>query len=113
VHRGSGYGLGGYIESSRKKFETRELDYQEGDMLYMFSDGYVHQFGGPKGKKLKMTGLIALIEAIHALPADQQQRQLIHAFDDWKGAHLQTDDALVMGIQLKASLTLQASALAA
>jgi serine phosphatase RsbU (regulator of sigma subunit) len=113
VHRGSGYGLGGYIESAQKKFETRELDFQEGDMLYMFSDGYVHQFGGPKNKKLKISGLLPLIEAIHTLPADEQQRELMRAFDDWKGAHLQTDDALVMGIQLKAALGDQAAAKAA
>ena len=68
LHKGSHFGLGAYIETSRKKFETHEIAFTEGDMLYMFSDGYVHQFGGPQNKKLKTTGLIQVLNEIMDCP---------------------------------------------
>ena len=113
LHKGSSYGLGAYIETSRKKFETREVRFTEGDMLYMFSDGYIHQFGGPLNKKLKTSGLVEILKGVHDLPTEQQHGKLVRAFEDWKGAVHQTDDVLLAGIQLKRASAVSAASQAA
>jgi serine phosphatase RsbU (regulator of sigma subunit) len=103
AHRGSGYDLGGYVDTAHKKFRTVEVPFQDGDMLYLFSDGYVHQQGGHESKKLKSTGLLQWIGSIHHLPVDEQQQRMVQLFDAWKGDHQQIDDALFIGVRLSAA----------
>lgn len=99
-YRGSRFGLGGYMESSKKQFETVEIPYNDGDMLYMFSDGYQDQFGGERGKKFKPSQLMDIFETIHKLTDEEQKDILVNTFDNWKGNNRQTDDVLVMGLGL-------------
>lgn len=99
-YRGSRFGLGGYMESSKKQFETIEIPYNEGDMLYMFSDGYQDQFGGERGKKFKPSQLLGIFEKVHKMTDEEQKDILVSTFDSWKGEGKQTDDVLVMGLGL-------------
>ncbi len=99
-YRGSRFGLGGYMDSSKKQFQTTEIPYNEGDMLYMFSDGYQDQFGGERGKKFKPSQMVDIFDKIHKLTDEEQKDILVNTFEDWKGNNKQTDDVLVMGLGL-------------
>ena len=81
-------------------FTNHVIDLLEGDMLYMFSDGYVDQFGGPKKKKLTMRNFAPLLEEIHLKPADEQKAILDERYETWRGELEQIDDVLVMGMRM-------------
>jgi serine phosphatase RsbU (regulator of sigma subunit) len=69
-------------------------------MIYIFSDGYEDQFGGPDGRKFMIRQFKELLQRIHLQPSEEQKNTLEQTFDDWKGATRQMDDVLVIGIRL-------------
>jgi ligand-binding sensor domain-containing protein/serine phosphatase RsbU (regulator of sigma subunit) len=84
----------------------REISYTEhqiaittGDTIYMSTDGYADQFGGPFGKKLKAAQLKAKLSELHEQPMEQQKQALLHVFDTWKGSLEQVDDVCIVGIR--------------
>lgn len=90
-------------------FSTHELILQKGDSIYMFTDGYADQFGGPKGKKFKYKQLdeVLLANIDHSL--DEQKQKLNSIFENWKAwpnsngdrrVLEQVDDVLMIGIKL-------------
>jgi serine phosphatase RsbU (regulator of sigma subunit) len=81
-------------------FNTHNLQLQKGDILYLFTDGYADQFGGPKGKKFKYKQLQELLLANADRPMEEQKRKLEGALDGWKGNLEQVDDILVIGIRI-------------
>jgi serine phosphatase RsbU (regulator of sigma subunit) len=81
-------------------FQGHRLQLSEGDMLYMLSDGYADQFGGPNGKKFMTRNLKELLTLIHDKEVTMQQQMLEQAFESWKGPHEQIDDILVIGIRI-------------
>lgn len=83
-----------------ESFNKQMIRFQEGDMVYLFTDGYADQFGGPKGKKFKYKKLETLLAEISNLPAEQQKEKLGHEFLTWKGDLEQVDDTLIIGIRL-------------
>ena len=83
-----------------KTFETKELQLSKGDTIYMFTDGYTDQFGGPSGKKLKMNRLQNILNDIHSRDMDEQQRVIKENFDLWKGLDNQIDDVLMIGVKI-------------
>ncbi len=83
-----------------KPFTTHSLQLSAGDSLYMFTDGYADQFGGPKGKKFKYKQLSAVICENVDLPSEKQHGQLLDTMENWKGNLEQVDDILVIGIKL-------------
>ncbi|MBL4703834.1 MAG: SpoIIE family protein phosphatase, partial [Flavobacteriales bacterium] len=96
--RGSRMSLGG--EKKSRLFEQHELDLQDGDVFYLFSDGYPDQFGGAKRKKLKISGLYEILDEVNGLPMDEQQKIVTRKILEWKGNLNQTDDILLMGIKV-------------
>ncbi|MBI3519964.1 MAG: tetratricopeptide repeat protein [Bacteroidetes bacterium] len=94
------YTIGGAIDNVEKKFSNKEMEIQKGDMIYMFSDGYPDQFGGPKNKKFKYKQVIEMLLANHHLAVNQQKLILETTFNDWKGNNEQTDDILFIGIKM-------------
>jgi serine phosphatase RsbU (regulator of sigma subunit) len=90
---------GDQIEESRR-FTVHNLGYLPNDMIYMTTDGFADQFGGPKGKKFMVRKLHTFLVAISGLPCAEQKVKLASAFNEWKGAHEQVDDVLVIGIRL-------------
>lgn len=73
---------------------------EEGDVLYLFSDGYHDQFGGKDGKKLKKSGFKEVILKMHTLPINDQLTQMESFFESWKGDRDQVDDICVIGMRL-------------
>ncbi|HPF93790.1 MAG TPA: SpoIIE family protein phosphatase, partial [Tenuifilaceae bacterium] len=69
------------------------------DMIYMFTDGYADQFGGPEGKKYKFRRFRHLLLNVHKYPLDVQRKLLIGSINEWKGDMEQVDDILIIGIK--------------
>ncbi len=81
-------------------FRTRTIEAQPGDMLYLYTDGFADQFGGPAGKKFKETNLRTLLASIAHLPVEEQKLQLDETFENWRGELEQIDDTLVIGVRM-------------
>ena len=81
-------------------FKRNDINILRNDIIYMFSDGYADQFGGPNCKKYKYATLKALLLKIHKLPLTKQEEKLRKEFNDWKGAGPQIDDVLILGLKL-------------
>ncbi|MBS1637928.1 MAG: SpoIIE family protein phosphatase [Bacteroidetes bacterium] len=80
-------------------FNTYEFPVKKGDCIYLFTDGYADQFGGPKGKKFKYKQLEELLLEIHRKPFAEQQEILNQRFESWRGNLEQVDDVLITGIK--------------
>ncbi len=81
-------------------FTNHVIKYQKNDIIYMFSDGYMDQFGGEKGRKLKSKHFQELLVTIHKKPMPEQKELLDNFLAKWKGEREQLDDILVIGIKL-------------
>lgn len=90
--------IGRYFE--KKPFTNHEIQMQEGDCIYMFSDGYIDQFGGPAGKKFMRSRLRELLIDIHQKPMVIQKLLLEEALHKWKGDKDLIDDICVFGTRL-------------
>ncbi len=83
-----------------KEFTNHVIPYEKGDIIYMFSDGYMDQFGGEHGRKLKSSKFQELLYSIHEKPMAQQQETLDQFINKWRGDIEQLDDIIVIGIKL-------------
>ncbi len=93
-------GTGGIMGNDAEiNYSSQMIDCCDGDMFYMFSDGYVDQFGGPEYKKFKHRRFKQLLLYIHKLPAKDQKSMLNRRILEWKGANDQTDDISVIGFE--------------
>ncbi len=92
----------GYDEYASGDFTTVSLQLQKGDMLYIFSDGYADQFGGPKGKKFRYGPFKELMTRIHEQALEDQKEELDRTFEEWKeeSEQEQIDDVVVIGIRI-------------
>lgn len=81
-------------------FNLYNLPAGKGDMIYLYTDGYADQFGGPKGKKFKYKTLNDLLLQISAKPLTQQKDELENVFAEWKSQLEQVDDVCVLGIRI-------------
>jgi serine phosphatase RsbU (regulator of sigma subunit) len=81
-------------------YTNHEIQLYPGDMIYLFSDGYADQFGGPIGKKFKYTRFRELLLNISSLSCEEQKERLKKDFVDWKGGLEQVDDILVIGVRV-------------
>lgn len=84
----------------RSRFPTHTLTVHPGDRLYLMTDGFADQFGGPWGKKFKSKALRELLLQLHQRPLAEQKQLLAAAFDTWKGDLEQVDDVTLIGIGL-------------
>jgi ligand-binding sensor domain-containing protein/serine phosphatase RsbU (regulator of sigma subunit) len=100
--KGSRSSIGGQLDDDRveKEFIDQEFQLKKGDIIYMFSDGYPDQFGGPLGRKFKMVRLKNLLRDIHDKPMDEQYNYIKSNFFLWKEDLEQVDDVLFMGIRV-------------
>lgn len=83
-----------------KPFTKHKIDLEDGDMIYLFSDGFPDQFGGQKNRKYMRGKFKKFLAAISDLPIDQQKRKLVNEFEIWKGNNEQVDDVCVMGVKI-------------
>jgi serine phosphatase RsbU (regulator of sigma subunit) len=96
---GSPFPIGG-LRQPNKQFETRRLPLVPGQIHYLTSDGYYSQFGGPDNKKFMKKQFREMITSLQDLPIKKQKEALKEIYYSWKGDNEQTDDVLVLGIQL-------------
>lgn len=80
-------------------FTGHEIKLKPGDAVYLFSDGYADQFGGPKGKKFKYQPFKRLLSSISEKPMHEQGLQLDREFEQWRGDMDQIDDVVVIGLK--------------
>ncbi|MFZ5552065.1 MAG: two-component regulator propeller domain-containing protein [Bacteroidota bacterium] len=81
-------------------FTNHEIEMENGDMIYLFTDGFADQFGGPKGKKFKYSNLFKLLADISLMPMEEQRQKLNAAFENWKKDLEQIDDVCIIGVRL-------------
>jgi serine phosphatase RsbU (regulator of sigma subunit) len=83
-----------------ESFKMRTIDLQKGDSLYLYTDGYADQFGGPKGKKFKYKPLNELFLLNQSASLAGQKNILSSTFEEWKGVLEQVDDVCILGIRI-------------
>jgi serine phosphatase RsbU (regulator of sigma subunit) len=83
-----------------KNFKSQDIPSQPGDLIYLHSDGYADQFGGPELKKYKSNSFKAFLLKICNLPLNQQKEKLEKEFNIWKGSNPQIDDVIVLGFRV-------------
>ena len=89
----------GFLTGKQKGFTHHEVQLEKRDTVYMFSDGYHDQFGGPKGKKFKMAKFKKLLLSIQGQTMHEQRDILEDTMRKWQGDQEQVDDILIMGIR--------------
>ena len=100
ITKGNRNPVGSSLYSAKKEYTSTILSFEEGDKLYLFSDGYQDQFGGPKDKKFMRKQFKSLLCETSTLNMNDQKKALDTEFKRWKGGQEQTDDVLVIGLQL-------------
>jgi serine phosphatase RsbU (regulator of sigma subunit) len=91
--------IGIYLEE-RESFINYEINIKKGDTLYIFSDGFTDQFGGPENVKFKKANLKKLFSEIYLRPMEEQRQILEAEFEKWKGKADQVDDVTIMGVRI-------------
>ncbi|GAB4283082.1 MAG: hypothetical protein Kow0068_07870 [Marinilabiliales bacterium] len=84
----------------KRPFTNHSIDLKKDDILYMFSDGYADQFGGPHNSKFKIKQLKNLLLEICHEPMNVQKEILDKKNIEWMGNHNQLDDILIMGVKI-------------
>jgi serine phosphatase RsbU (regulator of sigma subunit) len=101
VVEGDKFPIGSFVDDHPQIFKNNEIPLQKGDIIYIFTDGYADQFGGPNGKKFKQKQVKKILLEIQHLPLLQQRELLDKHIEDWKGGkEEQLDDILFMGIKI-------------
>ncbi len=93
-------GSDAFEETGENVFKNNELSLISGDCIYMFTDGYADQFGGPEGKKFKHKNLKELLLSIQDKNMKEQQQALANKQEEWRGSLEQVDDILIIGIRI-------------
>jgi serine phosphatase RsbU (regulator of sigma subunit) len=86
------------VHINKEPFSINRIPFSLGDSIYMFSDGYADQFGGPHNKKFKYKSLKELLIKISNQPMVEQGKILNKTIEEWKGDNSQLDDIIVAGI---------------
>jgi len=89
----------GIYHGKETAFSNNEIKLQKGDCLYIFSDGYIDQIGGDKGKKFLSKTMKKILLSIHKESMPKQKEILNHTLNQWMGRYQQVDDILVIGIR--------------
>ena len=90
----------GMSYSGERRFTNHETRVKKGDMIYLFSDGFSDQFGGPDGKKFKTGNLKQQLATIAKLSVADQREHLERLLEEWMGAEQQVDDILIIGTRI-------------
>ncbi len=94
------FAIGGYYEDPDKKYTNHVLQLEENDYIYIFSDGYADQFGGPKGKKFMYKRFRDHLLSLNGKSMTDQKLFLDATLEQWRGPLEQIDDVLVIGMHI-------------
>lgn len=81
-------------------FTNQEIDIEKDDLVYLFTDGYVDQFGGNNNKKFLKRRFVNLIETVCTEPLKKQREILDQTIEEWRGEFEQVDDICVVGVKV-------------
>jgi len=87
--------------SINRSFTKHRVKFDSSISIYLFSDGYQDQFGGPHNGKISYNLLKELIHLHSTKPMNEQKKFLTEFFSNWKGDSMQIDDILIMGIRIE------------
>ena len=87
--------------ASEKPFTLQSIDVEEGDWIYLFTDGMVDQMGGGQNKKYLTKNFKKFLLSISHLSSHQQKESIHKEFQNWKNQHEQIDDVLVFGLNVR------------
>lgn len=99
-YKGDKHPIGFSFNNTHKQFTQTSILLEKNDALYMFTDGYPDQFGGPQGKKFKYKPLEQLLLQVHTNALKDQRETLLNAHKQWKGNLEQVDDICLVGIKI-------------
>ena len=100
--KGSKFGIGGLqLPTLKKQFETHKISLDKPTIFYLFSDGYIDQFGGPRNRKFMTKNLKRLLLEIHELDMNEQKERLDQVIQEWMHGDAQIDDILIMGFRIE------------
>ncbi len=85
---------------NQTSYDRHSFDLEDGDTIYIFSDGYVDQFGGENGKKFKAKAFRELLLSIQKETMEEQKKSIDDRFNMWKGNLEQIDDVCVIGVRV-------------
>ncbi len=91
--------IGDYLDKNNTPFTNHEYIVENGDTIYLFSDGYPDQFGGDKDKKMGSKAFRETLASIAHKSADEQGKILKQKIDEWMGETPQIDDMLIVGVK--------------
>jgi serine phosphatase RsbU (regulator of sigma subunit) len=92
--------VGAFIEDNIKPFKNQLFQLIENDVIYMFTDGFADQFGGPKGKKYKYKQMQQLLLESYTKSFAEQKQVVTKSINEWKGNLEQVDDILLLGYKI-------------
>jgi serine phosphatase RsbU (regulator of sigma subunit)/uncharacterized protein YegP (UPF0339 family) len=87
------------IHYRMQPFTLHKIDITKGDKFYIFSDGFVDQFGGPKQKKFMSTQFKETLVELDDVPMLKQAGRLNQIFEEWRGDSPQVDDVTLIGVR--------------
>lgn len=91
------FAIGRSISKEKREFTNHKFNIQKGDTIYVFSDGYADQFGGPDNKKFRKKNMLKLLQSIQDINIKKHGEELEKSFFQWKGNEEQIDDIIFIG----------------
>ncbi|MCF8463261.1 MAG: SpoIIE family protein phosphatase [Flavobacteriales bacterium] len=99
-YRGDRFPVGRFIGEESNTFKNHQIKVQKGDMIYIFSDGFSDQFGGPEGKKFKVRRFKAMLQEVQAFTVEEQHKLINQHLENWIGDLEQIDDIVILGVRI-------------
>ncbi|MCC5920686.1 MAG: SpoIIE family protein phosphatase [Cyclobacteriaceae bacterium] len=93
--------IGGRQKEAERVFEKHDIELNDDQVIYLFSDGYQDQFGGMEKRKFMVKNLRNFLLEIHQKPMEEQHRLLEDKFERWRGNLPQIDDVIIFGFRIK------------
>ncbi len=102
IIKGDRFPIGGFDKYKQKPFTEHTIIPREDSVFYIYSDGFQDQFGGLEGRKYMSRRFTEYLKNISSLPTQQQKKEIIQEFKEWKnsGNEHQIDDVLVIGFRV-------------
>lgn len=98
TYKGDSMPVGIHIHND--DFTNHMIKLEKGDIVYLFTDGFIDQFGGPNDKKYLAKRLRELLLFNAHLPLEEQKQIIYSTFENWKGYNYQVDDVTMIGLKI-------------
>ncbi len=90
--------IGFFVGEGNRKFTNHKVKLQKGDTVYLYTDGYADQFGGPNGKKFMVNKFRDLLLQASSHNIIDQKTIFENTIENWRGELDQVDDILLIGV---------------